>query len=193
MKTKITIAFVLSAFIGVGTVSVHAYTYACEEGKFQIDVPEGWEIEVNMELFPDLVPFPVITGIILHPKGVSTDDLIMIILVRDYDKLNQQLKKILGEDLTLDGLHKLAVKLTEDDGCEIIADTYLTVGQVSVMNLDSGFVLRSKTPDNSIFVLGGHFVKGNRVYNLGGGGDYDIYQANEDKIIKALNSFRALD
>jgi DNA topoisomerase VI subunit B len=191
-RFKTTFGIIGALWVGLASAA-YSYEYVSEEGRFSIDVPEGWEVEDNMGVIQDLVAQPVIAGILPHPKGVSADDSIMMILLKDYDKLNRQLKNILNEDLTIDGLHKVAVKLLDEDGRDIVADTYLNESQVSVMNLDSAFVLTSKYPDNSLFILAGHFLKGKRVYNLGGGGDWDLYKVNEDNIIKTLNSFRALD
>jgi hypothetical protein len=188
MKTAFLAALFAFSVLTNGVTPVHAYTYTCEEGKFQIDVPEGWEVEKHKDDEEDDRYYMNLYS----PDGLAR---ILIISDRIYDPDFLKAHKLKSaEEVTIykvhDGVKRLLTKL----GIEILEDEYLDGGDLVNMNLDAGFVIFKDYRMESV-QMSGFFIKSYYYYDIGADlNKYKYYDGNgRNVIIKILNSFQALE
>jgi len=178
MKMVITtLAFVTA----VAVATVNGYTYTNEEGKFAIDVPDGWKVDEN----PDkgrgvggvniLAPWEPGIG----PFGIT------IMFIKSGEPLGDSKW---AEYSSIYEFHDDLIKVMEN----IKTDKYITGDEARDMNVDAGFIIEQVITGGGRFVA--VFFKADRIYYLEGGGNKKVYDSGgRGKIVKALNSFRALD
>lgn len=179
MKPQLIIALAIFALIVAGTMTAHAYTYTCEEGKFQIDVPEGWEVA------EDNLSTEYVCLVALAPKEYYMSEIKVVYL----DK--SQFKRQFGfEYNSVEELHMRIIKLLEVEYTGEMMDNYISKEEAIRMNIDYGFILR--LDDDCIDYLA-YFMKGNYVYVIVSHYDKESEKEPMDIFIKILNNFEVLD
>lgn len=187
METKIPIVFVIFALIFANNVNVHAHTYTCEEGKFQIDVPEGWLVEDEYQYYIELVYGEKLGNDFYLAKGCITihfgnmNDSDYIENIRMVEGLNS------CEKFTLFDLYEHKVREIVGDGVHINEDRNITNNEALNVNVELGFVI--KYDQYEWFYVKGYFVKDDILYVFSG--DYGV--KSKDDVIKVLNSFTVIE
>jgi len=182
------------AFCGFATFalasSALAYIYTCGEGKFQIDVPEGWEMEISKE--------KQTIQLISDVKNIS-HGCITIMFVNVYDLENgwlnsNRVKELLeGDNITINEIHDWWIDEMIKDGFELTEDKYLSKNDLTKMNVESGFIIYGfRELDNNI-IYGGFLLKGDIIYTIGSEAKVPYYSLIENTVINTLNSFKVLD
>jgi len=165
--------------------SALAYIYTCEDGKFQIDVPEGWGGHMG-------------DGHMSIRSKYEDANRIIIYYLHNYylDKwfMEGEMGKSLGDRVNIQELYEFTISELGSFECELFMDRFLSIDENRSMNIDDGFITFFDDKNNEQIVLGGTLKKGNTVYFIGGEMSYECYYSEgKDIFIKVLNSFRALD
>lgn len=169
MKAQLVTAFAVSALILGGAVTVHAYTYTCEEGKFQIDVPEGWEVVTD-----EPTTLCIEDGKVYH----STDYNCQRVVLNGGRKV---LKMTIDSYIDNNAYKNMKTQYNElTNGSKA---RYYSKAELAVLNVDAGWIHEK--------YLDAYFIKGKRVYTICL--MTVLYDTERDVVIKMLNSFRALD
>jgi len=167
---RLLILVVFLAFV----TSVFAYTYTCQEGHFQIDVPEGWEAALLQQGYAVLI---------IKPKEGFNE-----VMIKWSKTTSRYAAEEFGSPFVLAEAHdkyKADQLGHEKPSNRIISDNYLTNEGVRNMNVDNGFVITFKTPLGATR-FAALFIKEDWLFELEAGGDYKV-------LVNCLNSFRALD
>ena len=150
----LTLAFVSSAF---------AYTYTCEEGKFQIDAPEGWKTSEGVSTYySEFGKFLSNFLSITNNYGVDSTGFIKITAIEDTQAVT----------------HLKQLYLSAEGNA-----TYLTHNEATTMNVEDGWTAGDH----------GYFATNNFLYELWYALEPSNAPDVESTIFKILNSFRALD
>jgi len=155
--------------------SAIAYTYTCEEGRFTIDVPDDAEVSAPYESFL----------LSEYLSGTSSIDARCI----DVDGPDWQLHVAWSKnqkDFQYFSLEEYYNGYLKNATPPLAINKYMTHAEASSMNVDKGFVIRSN-PDNYCTSV---FVRGRKVFDLSGTWGDDT---SMQKVVRILNSFRALD
>jgi len=148
--------------------SAFAYTYTCQEGHFQIDVPEGWENDVGLFDRKDEGQASF--------RYVSGDNAAFFVIKWG----------LIANDYSLISAHDKVVTYQYDPPK---TDKYLSLKEAETMNIDNGFIINFR--EYRFIAI---FLKGKRIYIL----DSDLGMSGniphlDEIMIRIFNSFRALD
>jgi len=209
MKGKAILVLAGAFFFAVAALPVQAYTYTCEEGKFRIEVPEGWEAYRNESLEEGFQKGNAFfLNIYFKEKRWS-------ISVLSVDARSREFLDGFGfnseSEVCIELLHDFHLTDVKIWGDEILKDEYLDTSTFEEMNVEGGFLLFTKSKDlfGDYVSIGGGFLASGHYYQIGGGMSIDDYTAEHyfpgksggggywitgEGVIKGiLNSFRAIE
>lgn len=163
MKDKLVLILVISTLVVATAVTAHAYTYTCEEGRFQIEVPEGWTVK-------PVDCWGVGRGTLTLESGGNEEATVTI----TWGKL--------GSGRSLRTYHDEALGPDQT----VAVDKYLNEDEARLMGVDDGYILRDGSWCEA------RFLRTKRLYHIQSV-SLLWSQIIENDIVSILNSFRALD
>lgn len=188
----------------VYAITTRLYTYTCEEGKFQIDVPEGWEVQKGTHAYYDVINNAIcLLRLNEHIEGNASIVIVYLDINnpkhREID-LYRLISFSFNADKNIYNLHDQFIRNLEnmDVILKVTKDEFLDKNEITNMNVESGFVIFFEFKEKALSWewagLSGIYVKGDMIYFLVFfEPKEECYVYIKDDVINTLNSFYALD
>jgi len=197
MKALLVAALAVYSFTVVIPVTVYAYNYTCAEGRFTIDVPEGWEVKVRAH------GRSLLLGRESNDKTWTYEFDISWLSTKDEEWKYEIGEKYYEGKFTIDSMYNSYIERLGPDRSEYPIK-WVNYEEARKMNIEAGFINTPVIATYGLLAVNAYLVKSERVYVFGTyypaepvdsplNIDFREREMIKNSAIKMFNSFRALD